>query len=78
MIIVVWMSWILKEKWYWIIVIGVTLVVALPLIIIWVILNLPEPLRLFATIVIILAWGVVSGYRDWRKHKMREEEKSLP
>jgi len=71
------LGWLLKEKWLWIIVIGVILVTALPLVIVWAILNLPPIIRLVATIAIIIGWGVAAGYKDWIMSKRREgkEEK---
>jgi hypothetical protein len=68
------MSWIFREKWYWFIVIGVTLVFILPLIIVWTILNLDPTIRLIVTILLITAWGIASGYKDWIISKRKEEK----
>lgn len=68
------MSWIFREKWYWFIVIGVTLVFILPLIIVWTILNLDPTIRLIVTILLITAWGITSGYKDWIISKRKEEK----
>jgi len=67
---------ILSEKWFWIIVISVLLVVSIPLVVVWVILQLPFPYNLIATILIVITWGVASGYKDWVMTKRKEEEKS--
>lgn len=69
------MGWILKERWYWFIVVGVVLVVAVPLFLVWVILNLDPAIRVVFTILIILAWGLVSGYKDWLISKRKEQGK---
>lgn len=69
------MAWVLREEWYWIIVVAIILVFVLPLAIVWLILNLPPAARMIATIVIIVVWGVVAGYKDWLISKRKEEEK---
>jgi hypothetical protein len=69
------MSWILSEKWLWIIVLGVTAILVGPLLIIWFILYLPGEFKVVATILIIIGWGVAAGYKDWLQNKRREEEK---
>ena len=68
------MSSTLLDRWAWILVVATTLIVVLPLAVIWLILQLPEMLRLAATIVIFIVWGVVSGYKDWLISKRRESE----
>jgi hypothetical protein len=74
------MSWIIKQKWYWIIVLGVSLILLVPLLVAWVLLNLPPLLSLIMTIGIVIAWGVVGGYRDWIKNERKEygEKKEKP
>lgn len=62
------------DKWLWITILSVLLVIALPLVVVWGILNLPADIRIVATIGIIILWGVVSGYKDWILSKERERE----
>jgi hypothetical protein len=62
------------DKWFFVTIFAVTLVVATPLIVIWLILQVSPELRLLATIAIIVLWGVVSGYKDWIIFKRREKE----
>jgi hypothetical protein len=69
------MSRVFVDKWFWITVLSVFLVIVGPLILVWGILNLPVELRIIATICIIILWGVVSGYKDWIVSKEREKEK---
>jgi hypothetical protein len=69
------LTWILREQWLWIIIVGVILILALPLAIIWLILDLPPEGRLIATVAIIIGWGVAAGYRDWLVSKRKEERK---
>lgn len=62
------------NRWTWIVVVGMTLILVVPLIVVWTIIQLPPELRLVATISIILLWGVVAGYKDWVIAKRREQE----
>lgn len=66
------MSGIIKQKWYWIIVLGVSLILLVPLLVAWVLLNLPPFLSLIMTIGIVITWGVVGGYHDWIKNERKE------
>jgi len=63
------------DKWFWITVVSVFLVVSIPLIVVWGILNLPPEIRIIATVCIVILWGVVAGYKDWivSKHQKSEE-----
>jgi hypothetical protein len=72
------MIWILSEKWFWIIILALAAISVGPLLIIWVILYLPDELKVVATILIVIGWGVAAGYKDWLKDKRREEEKRRP
>jgi len=67
------MTWILSEQWLWIIIASLFIVVILPLVVIWVILYLPPEMKLVATILIIVGWGVAAGYKDWIISKRAEE-----
>jgi len=69
------LTWILSEKWLWIIALAIILICTVPLVVVWVILNLPSEMRLFVTILIVIGWGVVAGYKDWIINKRKEEEK---
>jgi hypothetical protein len=62
------------NRWTWIVVVGLILILVVPLIVVWTIIELPPELRLVATISIILLWGVVAGYKDWVIAKRREQE----
>lgn len=62
------------DKWFWITILSVVLVIVTPLVVIWGILNLPADIRIVATVIIIILWGVVSGYKDWILSKRKEEE----
>ena len=62
------------DRWFWITILSVLLVIVTPLVVIWGILTLPGDIRIVATVIIIILWGVVSGYKDWVLSKRKEEE----
>jgi uncharacterized membrane protein len=66
------------DRWVWITIFSALLVMVVPLMVVWVILNLPAELKVVATIGIIVLWGVVSGYKDWVVSKRQEEERKAP
>ena len=67
-----------SDRWFWITVISVLLVLVVPLAVVWLILQVPPEIRIVATISIIVMWSVVSGYKDWIVSKRKEEEKRTP
>lgn len=66
---------ILSSKWFWIIVLIGCLVLLTPFILVFIILLLPFPYNTIATAGIIVAWGIVAGYKDWVLAKKKEMEK---
>lgn len=68
----------MSDKWIWITIISVFLVLVVPLAVIWIILQAPPELRVIGTIAIIVIWSVVSGYKDWVISKRREAEEKPP
>jgi hypothetical protein len=66
---------ILTSKWYWIIVILGILILLGPFILVWSILYLPTPLNVLATFALVIAWGIVAGYKDWILQQIREEKR---
>lgn len=68
----------MSNKWVWITIISVFLVLLVPLAVIWLILQAPPELRLAGTIAIIVIWSVVSGYKDWVISKRREAGEKPP
>jgi hypothetical protein len=59
------MSFIIREKWVWIIIGMCILVMVCPYLLMWVIIQLPEALRASLVWLIILGWGIAGGYKDW-------------
>jgi Na+/H+-dicarboxylate symporter len=70
------LAWIFKEKWFWIILVALVSVILIPFILVTVILSMPPILRVVATALLVLCWGVAAAYRDWMKEK-REQEKKM-
>ncbi|MEM3697924.1 MAG: hypothetical protein QXQ94_10615 [Candidatus Bathyarchaeia archaeon] len=68
------MSWMLSEKWLWIIIVLIIIVFTLPGVVVWFILTLPIELKFLSTILIIIGWGIAAGYKDWILAKRQEEE----
>ncbi|MEM2506836.1 MAG: hypothetical protein QXF61_07345 [Nitrososphaeria archaeon] len=68
------MTWVLKEKLFWIIIIAIALVCFFPFLVVEIILILPPTARLVVTVLIIIGWGFVAGYREWVIAKRKEEE----
>jgi hypothetical protein len=64
-----------SDKWVWITIFSVVLVMVVPLIVVLGILDMPPELRIIATLGIVVLWAVVSGYKDWIVSKRREAEK---
>jgi hypothetical protein len=69
------LAWILKEKWFWIIVLAVGLIVIVPFIIITIILEMPPYLRVVGVVLLVLCWGVAGAFKDWTKEKREQEQK---
>lgn len=69
------MSGILTERWLWITVLAMVLVITTPLVVVWIILNLPFPYNTIATLLLIVLWGVAAGYKEWIIERREEKEK---
>jgi len=65
---------ILKERWFWFVVLAAVLIISAPLIVVWLILQLDPIYKLVATLLLVLLWGVTAGYKDWILSKRKEEE----
>jgi hypothetical protein len=65
----------ISDKWVWITIFSVTLVIVVPLIVVLWILTMSPELRLIATLGIIVLWAIVAGYKDWVISKRQEAEK---
>lgn len=53
------------------------MILTIPLLVIWIILNLPSYLRLVITLCIIVLGAIVAGYKDWIVSKRKEEESKV-
>jgi len=52
-------------------------IVITPFVLLILILNMPAPLNFIATILIVIGWGVVAGYKDWILAKAKEEKQKI-
>ena len=68
---------IVTSRWYWMIVAMAGAIVITPFLLIILIINLPSPLNFLSTILIVIAWGVVAGYKDWIIAKAKEEKQKI-
>jgi len=67
------LDWLLLDRWYWITIFGCFAVIIGPLIMIYIIIFLPAPLRPVAVFCIIVGWSLAGGYKDWIKARRKEE-----
>jgi len=67
---------ILSEKWFWIIVLSLILILVGSMVIVLVIVYLPSPYNAILTILIIVVWGIAAAYKDWLKEKEKEYKES--
>lgn len=65
---------VFSERWLWIIILGVSAIIVIPLLVVWFILQLSSELKIVATVLIIVLWGVAAGYKDWVKARREESE----
>lgn len=72
------MSYILGEKWIWIIIGCCIIIMVGPYIIFWLIFQLPEGLRSVFVMTIIVLWGISAGYKDWLMDSKKRREKGFP
>lgn len=69
------MSKVLKENWFWLIVVLVAVIVTVPFVVIYLVFLLPPIWGPAAfMVVLIVVWALVSGYKDWVTAKRKEEE----
>ena len=68
---------ILTEKWLWIIIVVLSLIVVLPFAIVLLIVFLPFPFNTMATICLIIGWGIAAGYKEWVMSKRKEGKQKL-
>jgi len=68
---------ILTSRWYWIIITVTSAIVITPFVIILTIISIPAPWNFVGTILLVIAWGVVAGYKDWIIAKAKEEKPKI-
>jgi len=68
---------VLTSRWYWIIVTTATAVIITPFLLLILIVNLPTPLNFLSIFAIVIAWGIVAGYKDWIIARAKEEKQKI-
>lgn len=71
------MSFLIREKWVWIIIGLCSLVLVGPYALMLVIMWLPEFLRPLTIWMLLVSSGIAGGYKDWLMDKKKRESKSL-
>jgi len=68
---------VLTSRWYWIIVTTATAVIITPFLLLILIVNLPTPYNFLSIFAIVIAWGIVAGYKDWIIARAKEEKQKI-
>jgi len=63
------LTWPLRQRWFWTIFFMLLLVLILPVLIVGLIFNFSSSALFVVLIVLIVVWIVVRSYRDWRFKK---------
>jgi hypothetical protein len=72
------MSFIIRDKWVWIIIGACILILVSPYIAMWVILQLPDIWKISSVFLIVFGWAAVSGYKDWLRDRRKREKFLAP
>lgn len=59
------MSFIIREKWIWIIIGTCILILVGPYVLLSAIIAMPDILRPIVIWSVIFGWGTAAGYKDW-------------
>ena len=68
------MSFIIREKWIWIIIGACILAGVLPWVVVWLILAMPGILGPIFVWAIIFSWSIAAGYKDWLVDRRKREK----
>jgi len=68
------MSFIIREKWIWIIIGACVLAGVLPWLVVWLILAMPGILGAITVWTIVFSWAIAAGYKDWLVDRRRKEK----
>lgn len=63
----------LLNKWLWIIIGGMCAIVVVPLMVLWVLMVVPPWVSATITILILISWGIASGYKEYLLYKRKIE-----
>jgi hypothetical protein len=68
------MSFIIREKWVWIIIGASILAGVVPWLVILLILEMPRVLGAVSAWTIIFSWAIAAGYKDWLMDRRKREK----
>jgi len=68
---------LLKEVWLWIIVFSLIFILVGPFVVIFIIMQLPQQMKIVVVVFIIVGWGVAKGYKDWILYKRKKEKQNI-
>lgn len=68
------LTWVLKQKWFWMLFVVLLATIIIPFLLIWIVLNLPPVYLVWALIVALAVWAVLKGYQDRAERKREEGE----
>lgn len=68
------MSFIIREKWIWIIIGACILAGVAPWLVILLILEIPGVLGTICVWTIIFSWAIAAGYKDWLTDRRKREK----
>jgi fatty acid desaturase len=68
------MSFIIREKWIWIIIGACILAGVLPWVVVWLILAMPGIFGAIFVWTIIFSWSIAAGYKDWLVDRRKREK----
>lgn len=65
---------LLRERWFWKLIIICMIILIVPMAVAWIIISMP-PIMMYASIGFVLVlWCAVRGYRDWLSKKRGKSE----
>jgi membrane protein YdbS with pleckstrin-like domain len=67
------LTWILKERWFWMLAVGLMAAIILPLLIAWFVVSLRPELMVVALVAILVVWLIFRSYRNWSANADEKE-----
>jgi hypothetical protein len=68
------LDWLLLNRWLWITIFACCAVALGPFMVVFILLFLPDPVKILGVFGIIIGWGIAGGYKDWVQSRRKEKE----